>query len=143
MDQASGTPPVARAVRIMHGALVAGVLLVGGVFFSLLRIRGQAPATGRTLGVALAAVSIGLVLVAASVLRRRVPERRPEQSPDAYWAAVESRGPAIVLWAVTEGASLISLVGYFLSGATAPAAAAAVAIAMLILYRPSHLEGAA
>jgi hypothetical protein len=45
-----------------------------------------------------AAVSIGLVLVVAAVLRRRVRERGPQESPEAYWAAAEIRGAAMVLW---------------------------------------------
>jgi hypothetical protein len=92
------------------------------------------------LGIVLPAIGMGLVLVSASILRRRVPEPRAQQTPDAYWAAAENRGSAIVLWAATEGAALVCLVGYFLTGAPAAAAAAVVALATLILYRPSRLE---
>ena len=136
----TGPTPIARAIRIVHGALVSGVVLAGGAFFVLLRARGQGLGLDPALGIAFAAAGIGLVLVAASVLRRRVPERSPQQTPDAYWAAAQTRGPVIVLWAVTEGAGLVSLIGYVLTGATAPLAAAAVAIATLILYRPGSLE---
>jgi hypothetical protein len=143
MDQTRATPGTAQAVRIIHAALVAGVLLAGGTFAFMVRVRGHAPEGGETLGIVLPAVGIGLLLVSASVLRRRVPERSSQQSSDGYWAAVENRGAAILLWAVTEGAALVSLVGYFLSGAPAGAAVAVVALAALILYRPSRLERAA
>jgi hypothetical protein len=143
MDQTRDTPGTAQAVRIIHAALVAGVLLAGGTFAFMVRSRGHAPEGGETLGIVLPALGIGLLLVSASVLRRRVPERRSQQSSDGYWAAVETRGAAIVLWAVTEGAALVSLVGYFLSGAPAASAVAVVALVALILYRPSRLERAA
>jgi len=118
------------------------VLLAGATFAFMVRVRGHAPEGGETLGIVLPAVGLGLLPVSASVLRQRVPQRRSQQSADEYWAAVESRGAAIVLWAVTEGAALVSLVGYFLSGAPAAAAVPGVALAALILYRPSRLERA-
>ncbi len=143
MDQAARPARFSRAVRIMHGALVAGLTLVGGVFFLLLRIQGQALGAAPTLASVLAGLSISLLAVAVAVLRRRVPERRPDQSPDAYWATVETRGAAIVLWALMEGAGLLAWIGYVLTGRAVPAAAAALAIAALILLGPSRLEGAA
>lgn len=144
MDETRDTPGTAQAVRIIHAALVAGVMLAGGTFAFMVRARGHAPQGGETLGIVLPAVGIGLLLVSATVLRRRVPERSAQQSSDGYWSVVENRGAAIVLWAVTEGAALVSLVGYFLSGAPAAAATVAViALAALILYRPSRLERAA
>ena len=142
MDQTRDTPNPAKVVSSIHAALVSGVLLAGGAFF-MVRARVPAPGGGQTLGMILPVLGIGLVLVAASVLRRRVPERGSQQSSDAYWAVAENREAAIVLWFVTEGAALISLVGYFLSGRPAATAAAAIALGMLILYRPSRLEGAA
>ena len=142
MDQTGETPGAALAVRIIHAALVAGVLLAGGTLAFMVRVRGHAPEGGETLGIVLPVVAIALLLVSASVLRRRVPERSSQQSPDGYWAAVENRGAAIVLWAATEGAALVSLVGYFLSGVSAAATVAIVALAALIVYRPSRLERA-
>src|SRR5207244_12647679 len=103
MDQPVKPADFARVVRIMHGAMVAGLALVGATFFLLLRVR-QSPALGSTpsLGVALAGLGVGLLAVTVTVLRRRVPERPLDQSPDAYWATVERRGAAIALWAVVE-----------------------------------------
>jgi hypothetical protein len=143
MDQSRVTPGMAQAVRIIHAALVAGVLLVGGVFAFIVRARGQQPGGGEPLGIVLPALGLSLVLVSASVLRRRVPERTSQQSSDEYWASAGNRGAAIVLWAVTEGAAFVSLVAYFLTAAPAAAAAAVIAIATLILYRPGRLERAA
>ncbi len=143
MNQNPNTPGAAQTVRIIHAAMVAGVVLAGGTFVFMVRTRGHAPEEAATLGIVMPVVAVGLLLVAASVLRRRVPERSARQSADGYWAVVETRGAALVLWAVTEGAALVSLVGYFLSGALAAAAVGAAALATLVLYRPSRLEGAA
>jgi hypothetical protein len=130
-------------MRIIHAALVAGVVFGGGVFAFIVHVREPAPGGSEILGIVLPAIGIGLMLVSASVLRRRVPERRAQQTPDTYWAVAENRGAAIVLWAATEGAGLISLVSYFLTGAPVAAAVAVIALGALILYRPSRLERAA
>ena len=143
MDQASKPVDLARALRIMHGALAAGVVLVGAVILLLVRVRGQAIWGGPTLGTALAVASALLLVVAALVLRPRIPDRNLQDSPETYWAMPRSRGAAIILWAVTEGASLIGWVGYLLTGATLPMVAGLLATVMLIWYRPSGLEGAA
>lgn len=136
----NSTMRFARTVRILHGALVAGVLTLGVLFFAIVRVRGPGPAAAAPIGAALAAVGLGAVVLAALVLRRRVPERRPDQAPDTYWASAEARGAAIVLWAVAEGGALTSLVGYFLTGALAPAVAAGIAIVTLVAFRPGRLE---
>ena len=46
----------------------------------------------------------------------------------------------IMLWAVAEAAALVSLVGYVITGAWSPAAAAALAIVALFVFRPARLE---
>jgi hypothetical protein len=133
----------ARTVRILHGALLAGVVLLAGLFVFLVRVQGLPPSAPESVGNGLTAATLGLVVVATTVLRRRVPARDPQESADAIWAAAANRGPAIVLWAVTDGACLLALVGYFLTGALAPAVAAGIALVTLFAVRPGHLEGAA
>lgn len=140
MDQTHNTPGAARSVRMMHTALIMGVLLAGVAFAFQVSARQYPPEGGKTLGMVLPTLGIGLLLVSVSVLRPRVRERSSQQSSDGYWAAVETRRAAIILWAVAEGAAFISLVGYFLSGALAGIAVAVLALAVLILYRPSRLE---
>lgn len=140
------TPPVtpvphARVARILHFALVAGLALAGIAFFVLLRVQGRALGGGPDLGYILAAVAVLLLVVAQTVLRRRVPERRFDQSPDDYWASPEIRGVSILLWAVIDGAGVLGCVGYVFAGGIAPAAAALLAIVTLVIYRPARLEG--
>jgi hypothetical protein len=143
MQQTSPTIDAARAVRVMHFALVVGVLLAGGVFVFLVQFNQFPPNATPTVGTILAVGSIALVAFAAVLLRRRIPERGVDATPDSYWSMPEHRGAAIVLWAVTEGAALLSLLGYLLTGAPAPGITAGIAVAALIMFRPSNLEGAA
>jgi len=133
--------PQARVARILHFALVAGLALAGVAFFVLLRVQGRSLGGGPDVGYVLAAVAALLLVVAQTVLRRRVPERRFDQSPDDYWGSPEIRGVSILLWAVIDGAGLLGWVGYVFTGGVAPAAAALLSIATLVLYRPSRLEG--
>jgi hypothetical protein len=131
-----------RIVRILHTSLLGGLFLSGAMLY-LVRQVSPPPALGAAaaLPLALAAVSIGLLVVALSVLRPRVPDRRPDQNADAYWSDGESRGAALVLWATVEGAGLVGAVAYFLAGGTVPAVAFAAALAALVVLRPARLAG--
>ena len=127
----------------MHFAMLAGLVLAAAVFVFLVRFSGFAVSVPRPLAPLLAGGSIVLVAVAATFLRRRIPERGFNEPPEVYWASPEHRGAVIVLWAVTEGAALLGLIGYLLTGSLLPGASALIAIATLAVFRPSHLEGAA
>jgi len=142
MDQVPQLANSARVFRIIHAALTVGLVLVGGTFFLLLRVRrwqslGGAPAIGLVLG----ALGAGLLVVAATVLRPKVPPRRFDEAPETYWMAMETRAPAIILWCVVQAAGLLGLIGYVLTGRPLAAAAGALALAALVLFRPSRLEG--
>jgi hypothetical protein len=86
-----------------------------------------------------AAASVITLIAAVTVLRSKVPDRSSEQDSAAYWKA--SVGPAIVLWGAIEAAGLIGAVGYFLTGAPAPAAAFFLAVGTLGVLGPGRLEG--
>jgi len=128
-------------MRILHGALVAGLVLVGGTFILVLRVQGRPLGSAPSSGEVLAGISVALLIGAYAILRRRIPERRFDQSQDDYWASAETRGACIVLWALVDGAGLVGWVGYVLTGVAVPAAAAALAILTLMLFRPSRIEG--
>ena len=142
MDQTPRLVNPARTVRILHGALLAGLVLVGATFALMLRLgHSQSFPSAPTIGLVLAGLGVILLAVAATVLRPRLPEGRPDQSAVAYWAAADTRGSAIVLWSVVQAAGLIALIGYLLTGAIVPLTVGALALATLFLLRPSRLEG--
>jgi hypothetical protein len=141
MNQSSQEYTSARTARMIHGALTAGCILAGGIFFAL-RARGQGPRLeGETpVGTLMAVVAVVLVVLGATFFRRRVPERVASQSAEDFWGKTATTTPALVMWSMFEGAALMSLVGYLLTGEIAPAVVAAMAIAALIALRPGRLE---
>ena len=140
-------PPLAnapRVVRILHTALLGGLTLSGATLYLVRRLTQPPPppvGEARVLTLVLAVVSVGVLVIAVGMLRPRVPERRSEQNPEAYWTDASSRAAAIVFWAAIEGAGLVGAVGYFLTAAAAPMVAYALALAALVLFRPARLEG--
>lgn len=131
-----------RVVRILHTALLGGLFMSGVVLYLVRRVSPPPSlGDGPTLAIVLAVVSVMLLGVAMSVLRPRVPDRRPEQDSDAYWRDASSRGAAIVLWATIEGAGMVGAVGYFLTGGIAPAVAFALALGALVVLRPAYIDG--
>ena len=130
------SPPSAlRAVRILHGALVIGLGLVGATFFLVTRTVPPL-GYGPTAGYATAAFALMSISVSLAYLWPRMPERAPGQAPDEYWATPEVRGRAIAVWAVVQAAGLVSWVGYLMSRTAPPVATACVAILALIIVRP-------
>jgi len=132
--------PFSRTVRMMHGALVGGLMLAGVAFFVLLRVQGRPLGGAPKVGITLAILAVGLLFVAVAVLRRRIPERRLDQTPDVFWVSAETRGVSILLWAVVDAAGLMGWMGYVFTGGTAPAVAAVLSIVTLLMFRPSRLE---
>lgn len=133
--------PSARQARILHAALVLGVALVGVVFFFVLKTIGPAFPRAPILSFVTAGLGLGNVAAALGVFRSKIPQRSSEQAPDEYWTSNEVRGMAIVMWAIIEGGGLVAWVGYLLTGTPVPAGVGLLAIAALILVRPSRLEG--
>ena len=131
---------MSRAVRVLHFALLAGVVLAAAVFVFLVRVDHFAVSLPQFIAPLFAGGSIAL-LAFATFLRRRIPARASNERPDEYWTPPERRGAAIVLWAATEGAALLGILGYVLSANLLPGAAALLAIGTLAMFRPSYLEG--
>jgi drug/metabolite transporter (DMT)-like permease len=141
MNQASQQYTPDRTARLLHGAFTAGCVLAGGVFYAL-RAFGQGPRVEGDvpIGMWLAIAGVLLVVVATTLIRRRVPERVASQSAEEFWSTPATITPAMVMWSMIEGGALLSLVGYLLTGDVAPAAVAVGAIATLAALRPGRLE---
>jgi len=86
------------------------------------------------LGYAFSALSFVLVAVALLYLKPRVPARRERQPVEEYWSSVT--GTILPMWFVMEAASVLAVVGYFLTGLTVTAVAIAVSIGLFIWYGP-------
>ena len=131
----------ARIVRMLYGTILAGLVAIEGTCVLALRLSPQPPpGESPRIGLVIAALPLALLGVAIGGVRARIPERRPDQSPDSYWSDASTRGAAIVLWAVVEVAGLLAAIGYFRTRGVVPAAALALALATMMLVRPARLE---
>ena len=86
------------------------------------------------LGYGFSALSFVLVAFALLFLKPRVPARRERQPVEEYWSSVS--GTILPMWFVMEAASVIAVVGYFLTGLTVTTVAIAVSIGLFIWYGP-------
>jgi hypothetical protein len=82
-------------------------------------------------------VALGAALVSL-LLRSRVPRRSATESPDSFWLKASS--PALVMWAIAEGAGLLSVFLYGVVGAQSGIGIAAIAVVIMIMLRPGRLE---
>ncbi len=133
------TRSLAVTARIVHLALVMGVLLFLGVAV-LLRSSMPASAPNITQLLQLVAFVVGAAAVGvALVFRGKIPPRQPAESIDAWWQANLSR--AILLWALTEGPSLFGVVAFLLTGSYAPLVVTGVGLILLATMAPARLAG--
>jgi hypothetical protein len=136
--QAAAAP--ARTMRLIHAAMITGVLLFALVAHFVLRPTMPTPNPAWTpamlntgLGVALAACAV------AVLLRRRVPRRSASDSADSYWSS-NARPAAMITWAPLEAACLGSVVLYANTGAPSAIAVLAIAVVLFITLNPALLE---
>ena len=87
----------------------------------------------------MAGISVCEAAVALLIFRPRMPEFQRSHAQETYWDSVTSLGAAQRVWFFLEGAAVIGLVGFLLSGQAAAAIAAAIAIAAIILSGPGQL----
>ena len=131
-------PPTAKTIRLIHTALVTGVLLFGLVAHFVIR---PAAATSGAVTAVVARGLLGLSLAAmvvALMLRRRVPQRQTNESADLFWATAAT--PAMMMWAVLEAASFVGVFVYSQTGSVPAIGVAAVALLIFALMNPTRLE---
>jgi len=133
-----------RGAVILHRCLVAGLLSMSGVitFLAFKHIAPLGPKDETTLLIGRIMAGVSLCLAAASLLifRPRMPEFKRSQGQETYRDSPGALEAAQRVWFFLEGAAVTSLVGFLLSGDLAPAVAAAVAVAALLLSGPARLE---
>ncbi len=134
----------ARGVRMLHGTLIGGLVVILGLFSLIVRrLSGPLLRTDETTGtVAWALAGVALLDIALALLFFRARLAPPVESgpPEAYWKP-ETRARALLFWILLEGAGIIACVGYVLTGHSAPLAAAVLALLTLIWHAPGRLAG--
>ena len=126
-------PPIAP---VLHRSLLTGLLILTGVMVVLRsgETGAESSADNQMLGYGFSALSFVLVAVALLLLKPRVPARESRQPVEEYWSSVSST--ILPMWFVMEGAGLIAIVGYFLTGQSVAAVAIAISIGAFIWYGP-------
>jgi len=126
-----------RSAKIIHGSLMAGVVLFLLVTAWVHRVTPPAPlpVSGPLL------TYVGLGILAAGLLGLRVlpgpdPAPAPGQTTDQWWMTSQAR--LIVRWAVVEGGCLVNGVLWFISRDRVSLAAAVAGLAILLALRPSR-----
>jgi FtsH-binding integral membrane protein len=126
-----------RSVKLIHGALTAGVVLFLLVTAWVHRVTPPAPllVSGPLLPY------VGLGMLAAGLLGLRVlpgpdPAPAPGQTTDQWW--MKSQGRLLVRWAVVEGGCLVNAVLWYLSRDRVSLVAAIAGLAVLLTLRPSR-----
>ena len=131
------TPPSAQKVRLIHGALAAGMVLFAVVaHFLLLPKASPTDGLGSLLPVTIT-VSLALIAI-AFVISTRVPRSSPGESTDAFW--VRAAQIALIAWSALEGAALLAIVVYSHTGSTAELAVAIFVVAIFLLMNPGYFE---
>ena len=138
------TPQAAQTARVIHGALLGGLLAIAAVFLFLVFGMHVGPLMpeGKTtamIGYLLAACALLSMVAGFALLKPHVPTRSSGQDAAAFWSA--ALGPAISVWAVVEGSGIMAAVGALLTGLLAPAIVVVIALGCLVMVRPSQLDG--
>jgi hypothetical protein len=119
---------------LLHRFLGIGLLLFAAVA-GVMRFLGRLPlvppdnATA-IIGFVFSGVVAAIVIVAIGVLRPRVPARSPGQAVEAFWTTPAVAAKVLPVWFVLEGAAVLGLVGFLVTGVPMVAGFAALAIAV-------------
>jgi hypothetical protein len=133
--------PVSPAIsaRIIHGALVSGVLLFWIVAWYVGRaspVPADALPDRRVLYISLFVVS-AVLFGAAMFTANRLSQPTPGASQDEWWRV--NLGKAIVIWALVEAPALLGLVAYTLTHDFRALIATFTGLLFFGNYRPSRL----
>lgn len=122
-------------VRLIHLSMPLGVLLFLGV---ALFVRASEPAPAGASPLPMIALAAGApALLLALLLRSRLPSRASSTPEPAWWEA--NLGRVMVIWAMLEGAALLGVVAYFITGETPPLAVTAAALVLFAMVAPGRL----
>lgn len=137
MAAAGPISPSIRA-RIIHGALVYGILLFWGLAWALSErsVPAEALPDRRVLYIALAVVSALLFSGAAYTVRRLAPPAFGT-SVDAWWNA--HLGRVVLAWVLVEAPTMLGLLAYTLTHDFRTLLAPFIGLLLFANYRPRRL----
>ena len=137
MARSATISPAIRA-RIIHGALVLGIVLFWMLAWALRdrSLPAEALPDRRVLYIALALVSAALFGAAAFSVARLAPPVRGA-SEDEWWQA--NLGRAILVWALVEAPTLLGLVAYTLTRDFRTLLAPFIGLLLFANFRPRRL----
>jgi hypothetical protein len=125
-------------VRLIHLALVTGVILFALIsYFVLRQSLGNSHEVSPNLLLILLALAV-LACAASLLLLRRIPRRQRDVSADLFWTTAMT--PALIMWWPIEMASLLSVLLYALTGSQAAIGIASIAVVLFIIQNPARLE---
>jgi hypothetical protein len=136
-------PDPPRTARVLHLALLGGLLVIVAMFlFLVFGVLGAPLLTSADetsfIGYVLAAFGLLALVLAVLVLRPRVPTRSSGQSDAEYWQ--DAFQPALLVWTALEGGGITCAVGALLTGHWAPMAVVVAAVGCFVALRPSHFD---
>ena len=145
MTESTDAAALPRTARILHGAIVVGLLALLGVFYVLARSTPLSPtpfAEGADVVLRLVGAGLGVgVLIAARALRRQMIPLEPHGDEAAWWQTYLPR--AIAIWAIAEAAGIAGGVFWWVSGdAVLGLGLGGVALAILLWTSPARLRTA-
>jgi hypothetical protein len=137
MAAAGAISPSIRA-RIIHGALVYGILLFWGLAWALSdrSVPAEALPDRRVLYIALTLVS-ALLFGGAAYTVRRLPPAGHGTSVDAWWSA--HLGRVVLAWALVEAPTMLGLLAYTLTHDFRTLLAPFIGLLLFANYRPRRL----
>jgi hypothetical protein len=135
----SGPVSPAIGARVIHAALVVGILLFWFVaWYTKDAVPSVALPNRRVLYVSLTIVAATLFGAAGFTARRLMPPG-PGSSADEWWHT--NLGRAVVIWALVEAPAVLGTIAYLLTRDFRALLAPFIGLLLFANYRPSRLTG--
>ncbi|MES1223579.1 MAG: hypothetical protein ABUT20_49240 [Bacteroidota bacterium] len=131
-----------KSLKIIHTALLAGqcIFLAVMVFLVIRKsMRPVDPSLDKILQVVALLVSFAAVFVSINIFKKKL-QNINATAENATEKSTPYRAANIMKWAMIEGASLFSIIGFFLTGNYSFAALAVFLIVFFAMQAPSKIK---
>jgi hypothetical protein len=130
MMQQPATPAILHTLLAISCTSLT-LMFIGFVTLGTGPLLGHEEPTVPTIAFAMAGISAVLIGLALFVVKPRVPKIQPGQTEQQYLATTSNVQSLNLLWFVLEGATVLSVIGYLLTGHLAVTATMLVGVALL------------